>query len=473
MQTLTKRDIEYFVKAEFETSPAFQDLRDVFGDDAVSLLKEITEKADGVFLWVGLVVKSLLSILVDTPSLPYLYEKLDEIPNDIIGMYTSIWRSIPPERLATASKIFQLRKTSILTLEAEVCWLVTEGVSTADAIKDPKAREGIQKVMKRVLEGHTRGICELSRGNIQFLHRSAAEWMQEKAMWAEICSKAPDDFESNLSLLEATVLHPLANKDHLFRSYSYFAELCFYHLSVMFYHAYSAYASPLCQSDSSRKKRIARALDAMIGMVREDFTELRKDNVSNGDRVVNSTPQSLTVFSTQSWVAVGPPSGWLDLEIFFVGLAAWQGLVDYVKQKVTLDNGLLVAKPNRVSILEQAIFPNVEALRHSRSPANILLVMSGFREERLEIIKFILKMSKTRYQTWNGLPMWHMVEDALASPRISEYDQEKSEWLKKVLVILEEHGYRNNSNSVLGQGDRKKTGVWQRFKAKLKPAKDV
>ncbi|KAK7428063.1 hypothetical protein QQZ08_005495 [Neonectria magnoliae] len=319
MQSLTQRDIQHFVNSEFEKSPAFQDLWDAFDDEAISVLEEITDKADGVFLWVSFVVKSLLLILVDTPSLPHLHEKLADIPNDIIGVYTSIWRLIPPERLATTSKIFQLCRAAIDGLRVEVCWLATEGVSNPNLIKNLKARQGIPKVMKRVLEGHTRGICELSNDEVRFLHRSALEWMRQKTIWAEICSKAPDEFESNLSLLEASIQHILVEQDF---QIIHDADLLI----------------------RSRKHRVTVVLDEMNKIVCERFMKLIGHEDSNSGSVAESMDQNLEMFPAVNWVAGELSADMMDIELSFVGTAARAGLVGHVKEKVAHDKRLLVPK---------------------------------------------------------------------------------------------------------------------------------
>ncbi|KAK7408953.1 hypothetical protein QQX98_008897 [Neonectria punicea] len=408
MQSLTRRDIQHFVNSEFEKSPAFQDLWDVFDDEAVSLLEEITEKADGVFLWVSLVVKSLLFILVDTPSLPHLHKKLADIPSDIIGMYTSIWHSIPPERLATASKVFQICRAAIDGLHVEVCWLATEGVSTPNLIKNPKARRGIPKVMKRVLEGYTRGICELSNDEVRFLHRSTLEWMRERTIWAEICSKAPHEFESNLSLLEASIQHiPVEQDFQIIHDADLLVRFSFARLSALFFYASLAYASPACQSNRSRKHRVTVALDEINKIVCERFMELIHHEDSNSGSVAESMDQNLEMFSAVNWVAGELSADLMDIELSFVGTAARAGLVDYVKEKVAHDKRLLVPKRRRASILEQAIFKDVELLvdPNSRFVRLQLRLHNRREEERMEIIRFILDSSKTRYYTALGEPI--------------------------------------------------------------------
>ncbi|RSL88327.1 hypothetical protein CEP52_015262 [Fusarium oligoseptatum] len=201
MQNLSGRDIEHFVRTEFNRSIAFQELKEVFDDDATSIIKEIIEKAQGVFLWVNLVVRNLLSTLVDNPSLADLRRKLSEIPDDITGLYNTIWRSIPAERQRRSSKILQICADPWSYCRAEVVWLATEDNPNPQVL----VNASIHGVMKRILDGHTRGICELVGGEVRFLHRSAADWIKDDLTKAEIWSKAPRDFEPRLNLLDACV----------------------------------------------------------------------------------------------------------------------------------------------------------------------------------------------------------------------------------------------------------------------------
>jgi hypothetical protein len=87
MQDLTKLDISEYINSKFSQSPAFRDLRSVFPTQAENLLAEIQNKAQGVFLWVALVVKSLVQMLVDEPSLLSLQNTLATLPEDIMDLY--------------------------------------------------------------------------------------------------------------------------------------------------------------------------------------------------------------------------------------------------------------------------------------------------------------------------------------------------------------------------------------------------
>jgi len=61
LQNLTYRDIEKYVHDKFALNTAFDNLARKEPGAAPALLREIVEKADGVFVWVKLVVQNLLS----------------------------------------------------------------------------------------------------------------------------------------------------------------------------------------------------------------------------------------------------------------------------------------------------------------------------------------------------------------------------------------------------------------------------
>jgi hypothetical protein len=61
LQDLTKADIERYVTEKFDRNNAFKILMEREPELAAILIKKVVENADGVFLWVRLVVISLLT----------------------------------------------------------------------------------------------------------------------------------------------------------------------------------------------------------------------------------------------------------------------------------------------------------------------------------------------------------------------------------------------------------------------------
>lgn len=71
MEDLSRNDVRTYVESSLRANEDFLDLWDQ-GDQATKLVEEITGKAQGVFLWVFLVVRSLLRGLIDGDDLDML-----------------------------------------------------------------------------------------------------------------------------------------------------------------------------------------------------------------------------------------------------------------------------------------------------------------------------------------------------------------------------------------------------------------
>jgi hypothetical protein len=200
MQDLTRRDITQYVQAKFEENAVFQDFQPLYEAETAELLVEIVNKANGVFLWVNLVVDALLSYLDDGATVSNLQEKLNEIPDDLKKLYTALWKSLPPERQAGASKILQLCHRQYHS-NVKDFWLAyaSDNCPVNDLVRRIRG-DAVRRLLDRILRGHTRGICELQNVHVRFHHRSAADWLGEASTWSEITKKSPAGFEPSIAL---------------------------------------------------------------------------------------------------------------------------------------------------------------------------------------------------------------------------------------------------------------------------------
>ncbi|TRX90317.1 hypothetical protein FHL15_008862 [Xylaria flabelliformis] len=93
LHDLTKLDMLHFVRDTFE-----KDLRYVEActenPECPSLFSSIVDRADGVFLWVRLVLNELLVDMGNSSSMAQLRQKLDEIPCDLISLYDQMLRRV-------------------------------------------------------------------------------------------------------------------------------------------------------------------------------------------------------------------------------------------------------------------------------------------------------------------------------------------------------------------------------------------
>jgi hypothetical protein len=112
LQDLTYRDIHQYIEDKLKGNKRMKLLTKESPKDARTLVEDITHKAEGVFLWVTLVVKSLLKGLSQRDGISDLRKRLNTIPSDLERLYAHMLRSIEPIYMEEASKIFQLYRAA-------------------------------------------------------------------------------------------------------------------------------------------------------------------------------------------------------------------------------------------------------------------------------------------------------------------------------------------------------------------------
>jgi hypothetical protein len=108
LQNLTYRDIEQYVCDKLNNNDAFQRLATTEPSEAPALVHEIIEKADGVFLWVKLVVQSLLKGIRNRDEISDLWERLRLFPRELDPLYNRLLELIEPMYLPWVSEAFQI-----------------------------------------------------------------------------------------------------------------------------------------------------------------------------------------------------------------------------------------------------------------------------------------------------------------------------------------------------------------------------
>ncbi|KAK4160718.1 hypothetical protein QBC43DRAFT_292731 [Cladorrhinum sp. PSN259] len=213
VQDLTRPDMESYINGHFGANKAFRQLQSAFWDEADLLKRNIVEKSEGVFLWLSLVVATLLEGLTegDIQGAKDLQTALDELPKDLSELYQRIWTRIKPTYIVESSKIFQILLASVGPLDAVNLWSA-ESQEPLDipAANTPAShrRVYIHQLMRRRLSSRTRGLLEISPdGHVDYLHRSVWDWI--RPMWDGILRKTPPEFDPNLALLVAATVNDL------------------------------------------------------------------------------------------------------------------------------------------------------------------------------------------------------------------------------------------------------------------------
>ena len=95
LQDLTKRDIEAYVKAKIEQVPIKNGSSATNAKYLSKVSRKIQERAEGVFLWVELAVRSQIEGIRNEDSPEELEKRLEQLPDEIEGIYADMLDKIP------------------------------------------------------------------------------------------------------------------------------------------------------------------------------------------------------------------------------------------------------------------------------------------------------------------------------------------------------------------------------------------
>ena len=112
VQDMTYDDIKLYVQENLERNRCMQELLDEDPQRSSVLIDELVTKANGVFLWVVLVVKSLIKGLRNGDDIVHLRRRLETIPSDLETLYDNMFSSIDPSDQEEASKMIQIFRAS-------------------------------------------------------------------------------------------------------------------------------------------------------------------------------------------------------------------------------------------------------------------------------------------------------------------------------------------------------------------------
>ncbi|KAF2843490.1 hypothetical protein M501DRAFT_1012837 [Patellaria atrata CBS 101060] len=108
LEDLTHSDIQLFLSENLNRNMMFATLQDESSIESARPSLEITEKASGVFLWVRLVVNSLLEGIREGDKISILLQRLRALPEDLEMFFQHIIEDLTDSHREEASRLFQV-----------------------------------------------------------------------------------------------------------------------------------------------------------------------------------------------------------------------------------------------------------------------------------------------------------------------------------------------------------------------------
>ncbi|KAI1118027.1 hypothetical protein F5Y14DRAFT_295550 [Nemania sp. NC0429] len=169
LEDLTYPDILAYTSFHFERNSGFTALQARERQFSSTLIESVAIKSRGVFLWVTLVVRSLLAGLSNFDRVSDLQRRLEELPVDLENFYDKMLDSIDPFYKPHAGQLFRLvaaakgRLTAIGLSFADDDDITTQKLLDRDqicAMRDDEALARLETVRRR-LNSRCKGLIEI------------------------------------------------------------------------------------------------------------------------------------------------------------------------------------------------------------------------------------------------------------------------------------------------------------------------
>ncbi|ETS87101.1 hypothetical protein PFICI_00929 [Pestalotiopsis fici W106-1] len=244
VEHFTHDDIKNFIIARFDSDPRFVELRSRERNFANQLVEDIVSKSSGVFLWVSLVVSSLLTGMSNGDRIIDFQRRLDLLPPDLSDLYRKMIQSLDKFYLEHTSQLFALVGASREPMNLLLASYVDEDPRLALQTKvAPLSDQDVNirmDTMRRRINSRSKGLLEVSGGmstqqgsiysaathrevTVQYLHRTVKDFIESDSAVRETLRTAlKPTFDPHLMLLAGRLAYskvgnmdPNKNADYL------------------------------------------------------------------------------------------------------------------------------------------------------------------------------------------------------------------------------------------------------------------
>lgn len=413
LHNLTKPDIIRYVSDHLSQSPGFQILKQIEPGYASELVENITSKASGVFFWVYLVVRSLVSGLSSGDRISDLQKKLDNLPSDLEALFWKIIHQLDHEQFERACQIFQI----IGAVESPPSVL---RVAFADEDDDvvfnypikllsEVERKARVEMMRRRINYLCRGLlevtpnadAELATAKVEYLHRTVKDFLNKPEVGKKIGAGTKPPFNPHRSWCKSSIMAlKTINPDHLLPSVFWHATLS------CLYKAVQAEDSS-GESQSQLFDEIDRAASQLTAVPNSTGLSFVDSN-SPGTIAPHWTATRFDCYSSTS----------------FLNFAVQCQLLSYVKVK--LANGLPTTRPSDKPLLYSAVCA-YSVFRDQEHPH------FSYSTPNAELVELLLELGADPNESVLGETIWERVlQDATRTGHGFDYCPEEPKDLNEL-----------------------------------------
>lgn len=206
LQDLTRSDIILYVQERLQEDNRF--IKMLSSDNrCASLVQEITDKADGVFLWVFLVINELLKSLTNHDDFHTLRKRLHRIPPTLEAYFQHMFDTLEEFYQTETAQFFRV------AIEAPhyvpvLCFTVLQphdplAVRIATdfrSVVDASNRYNMEERLRKRIQGRCRDLLEVKGHKVSFLHRTVKDFLSTPEMEELLDSRVGESFDLDTSM---------------------------------------------------------------------------------------------------------------------------------------------------------------------------------------------------------------------------------------------------------------------------------
>jgi len=264
-QDFTRADIHLYVKEILGANSMFQQL--LKEDPACpNFVWNIVSEADGVFLWVFLVTRSILDGLTNSDRIKDLQGRLDETPKDLQDYFNKILFSTENRYRTQTARMLSIAVKARTELPLMAYWVIDQEdpkyvFQCPVGVPEAPLLASRMKIMSRRLKALSRGLLEWDMDTykaysveaaehlftipVNFLHRTVKDYLLSPEAQSMLYSWTEYTFNADWEVCNA--LGTLAKMTPVADAYSYYDLKNFQ--EPMFFHASKLDQNPLFHAD--------------------------------------------------------------------------------------------------------------------------------------------------------------------------------------------------------------------------------
>jgi hypothetical protein len=382
LECLTRNDIEKYIDAKLQANEKFETLRKNNNDLCCQLVYEIIEKAKGVWLWVILVVRSLLRGLRNHDTLSDLLDRLRQIPEELEKHFLQMFLNIESFYRPKALKLLKIALNSNRGLSLMTCSFLDDEnkefpfETPMKAVSEDEIAQRLELTDSRInilclglLESTSRNPNShlFYRRSVEFLHRTARDFLLDTNNQHLVNIESVASFDVNLFMCKALLAQIKMSK--------YPTKLL---LVDFMYHA------ALLEESSSQS--LLPLLDHL-----NEILDSQSDKVWFNDSLPNSPVK------TWSRADQGPTP--------LLSLAIQYGLMRYVKANLILAPGLVSKQPGR-PLLDFALRRRIHSAVDGQAEQLDYPIGGVLDQPDVELVRMILDRGGDPNGEFAGATVW-------------------------------------------------------------------